>query len=228
MGDSDSETQPSMEFCLPDYILVPGSKPKPLSYIPKCPVLVFINGKSGGQLGGNLLKTYRSLLNKAQVFDLGEDAPDKVLHMLYGNLERLKSSGDEFASEIEKRLRLIVAGGDGTASWLLGVVSDLKLTHPPPVATVPLGTGNNLPFSFGWGKKNPETDVHSVKSFLGQVMVAKGMKIDSWHILMRMKAPEKDSCDPIAPLELPHSLHAVHRVSKTDSLNKKGSSLRNF
>lgn len=43
-----------------------------------------------------------------------------------------------------------VAGGDGTASWLLGVICDLKLEHPPPVATVPLGTGNNLPFSFGW------------------------------------------------------------------------------
>lgn len=47
-------------------------------------------------------------------------------------------------------LKIQVAGGDGTASWLLGVVSDLKLPHPPPIATVPLGTGNNLPFAFGW------------------------------------------------------------------------------
>lgn len=43
-----------------------------------------------------------------------------------------------------------VAGGDGTAGWLLGVVSDLKLRKPPSIATVPLGTGNNLPFAFGW------------------------------------------------------------------------------
>lgn len=36
---------------------------------------------------------------------------------------------------------------------------------------------------------------------------------------MRMKAPKEGSCDPIAPLELPHSLHAFHRVSQTDTLN---------
>lgn len=38
---------------------------------------------------------------------------------------------------------------------------------------------------------------------------------------MRMKTPkEGGSCDPVAPLELPHSLHAFHRVSPTDELNK--------
>ncbi|GKC43674.1 diacylglycerol kinase 5, partial [Tanacetum coccineum] len=46
--------------------------------------------------------------------------------------------------------RLQVAGGDGTAGWILGVISDLTLAQPPPVATVPLGTGNNLLFAFGW------------------------------------------------------------------------------
>jgi diacylglycerol kinase (ATP) len=38
-----------------------------------------------------------------------------------------------------------------------------------------------------------------------------------------MKTPkEGGSCDPVAPLELPHSLHAFHRVSPTDELNKEG------
>ena len=44
-----------------------------------------------------------------QVFDLGEKAPDKVLHQLYANLGKLKQSGDKSALEIEKRLRLIVS-----------------------------------------------------------------------------------------------------------------------
>ncbi|OVA06786.1 Diacylglycerol kinase [Macleaya cordata] len=223
MDDSGSESHLSeKEFYIPNYILVPDCAAESVSHIPECPLLVFINSKSGGQLGGDLLITYRGLLNKNQVFDLGKEAPDKVLRKIYVNFEKLKHSGDSFAAEIQKRLRIIVAGGDGTAGWLLGVISDLKLSHSPPVATVPLGTGNNLPFAFGWGKKNPGTDPQSVRSFLDQVMKAKEMKIDSWHIIMRMRAPKEGCCDPIAPLELPHSLHAFHRVSQTDSLNMEG------
>ncbi|MFS7889935.1 putative diacylglycerol kinase (ATP) [Helianthus anomalus] len=69
---------------------------------------------------------------------------------MYLTLENIKVNGDELAAKIEKQLRVIVAGGDGTAGWLLGVVSDLKLPCPPPIATVPLGTGNNLQFAFCW------------------------------------------------------------------------------
>ncbi|KAK6934341.1 Diacylglycerol kinase, accessory domain [Dillenia turbinata] len=210
------------DFCIPKYILVPDSEVKHVSDVPACPVLVFINSKSGGQLGGELLLTYRTLLNKQQVVDLGKSAPEEVLNNLYITLAKLRQSGDDLATEIQKRLRLIVAGGDGTASWLFGVVSDLKLPKPPPIATVPLGTGNNLPFSFGWGKKNPGTDCKSVELFLEQVKIAKEMKIDSWHILMRMKAPKEGSFDPVTPLELPHSMHAFHRVSRSDKLNMEG------
>ncbi|KAG6497812.1 hypothetical protein ZIOFF_045718 [Zingiber officinale] len=220
--DSPHSCLPLRDFYIPSYILVPESEREEVAEEPICPVIVFVNSRSGGQLGGDLIKTYRELLNKVQVFDLGEEAPDKVLYNLYANFEKLKSEGDRFANHIEKKLRLIVAGGDGTAGWLLGVVCDLKLVQPPPIATVPLGTGNNLPFSFGWGKKNPGTDHHSVKFFLNQVKEAKEMKIDSWHIVMRMKAPKEGTCDPIAPLELPHSLHAFQRVSSSDSLNMEG------
>ncbi|CAK8575538.1 unnamed protein product [Lathyrus sativus] len=210
-------------FKIPDYILVSDSKVENFHECdPVCPVLVFINSKSGGQLGGELLITYRALLNVKQVFDLGEHPPDKALRTIYANLESLKKRGDQFAMKIMERLKLIVAGGDGTAGWLLGVVCDLKLSHPPAIATVPLGTGNNLPFAFGWGKKNPGTDQRSVETFLNQVMKAKEMKIDNWHILMRMRTPKEGSCDPIPPLELPHSLHAFHRVSEADELNMNG------
>ncbi|MED6145612.1 Diacylglycerol kinase 5 [Stylosanthes scabra] len=226
---SSKDSNSLNNFKIPDYILVPDSKPesieaggKDLDSAPKCPVLVFINSRSGGQLGGELLKTYTTLLNDKQVFDLGENTPDKVLHSIYARLENLKLQGDQFATKIMERLRLIVAGGDGTAGWLLGVVCDLTLSHPPPIATVPLGTGNNLPFAFGWGKRNPGTDQISVEQFLDQVMKAKEMTIDNWHIVMRMRAPKQGSCDPIPPLELPHSLHAFQRVSAGDELSVEG------
>ncbi|PON81916.1 Diacylglycerol kinase [Trema orientale] len=221
MADSDSKAEFLKEFLIPNYILKPEPKGQ-ICHKPKCPVIIFINSRSGGQLGGDLFKTYRSVLNKNQVLDLGEEAPDEALRRVYVNLQRLKSEGDEFAKHIEEKLRLIVAGGDGTAGWLLGVVSDLKLSHPPPIATVPLGTGNNLPFAFGWGKRNPGTDSNAVEAFLDQVLKAKEMKIDSWHIMMRMRAPKEGPCDPIPPLELPHSLHAFQRVSETDELNLEG------
>ncbi|KAI3717872.1 hypothetical protein L1987_69776 [Smallanthus sonchifolius] len=212
----DSEDDGLKDFRIPDYIFLSESEVKKPSHVPASPVIVFVNSRSGGQLGGELLISYQTLLNNNQVFDLSENAPNKVLHQLYFNIEKLKRDGDSLAPEIQRRLRIIVAGGDGTAGWILGVISDLNLAQPPPVATVPLGTGNNLPFAFGWGKKNPGTDPESVKMFLDQVRNAKEMKVDSWHVLMRMKVPrEEGTRDPIPPLELPHSLHE-------DALDEEG------
>lgn len=44
-----------------------------------------------------------------QVFELGEEAPDRVLRRVFLNLERLKQNGDEFAPKLEKKLRIIVS-----------------------------------------------------------------------------------------------------------------------
>lgn len=52
---------------IPDYILLPESETVKGCHVPSCPVIVFINTKSGGQLGGELLHAYCSLLNRNQV-----------------------------------------------------------------------------------------------------------------------------------------------------------------
>lgn len=64
MGDKADEKL--KDFYIPDYVLVGGSMPN-IKVAPSCPVIVFVNGASGGQLGGELLHTYRALLNENQV-----------------------------------------------------------------------------------------------------------------------------------------------------------------
>lgn len=49
------------------------------------------------------------------------------------------------------RLRILAAGGDGTVAWILKTVRELQLEPAPAVAVMPLGTGNDLSLSFGWG-----------------------------------------------------------------------------
>jgi len=108
-GSCPSSCGPLTEYYIPDYILKPDSEPVIIDNAPCCPVVVFINSRSGGQLGSSLIKTYRELLNEAQVFDLSEESPDKVLHRLYCNFEKLKCNGDLLAIQVQKSLRLIVS-----------------------------------------------------------------------------------------------------------------------
>lgn len=67
MASHDSEFLKN--FWIPNHILVSDSKvdDEIEGDGPKCPVLVFVNSKSGGQLGGELLKTYRAVLKDKQV-----------------------------------------------------------------------------------------------------------------------------------------------------------------
>lgn len=55
------------KFYLPSSILEQGTEVPCWPCKPECPVVVFINSRSGGQLGGELLITYRSILNEKQV-----------------------------------------------------------------------------------------------------------------------------------------------------------------
>lgn len=52
------------------------------------------------------------IMNKFQVFDLGEEAPDGVLHRVFLNFEKLKLSGDEFVPKIKEKLRIIVSSSN--------------------------------------------------------------------------------------------------------------------
>ena len=94
------------------------------------PLLVFINGKSGGNQGVELLSAFRNHLNPHQVYDLTQCGPIPGL----------------YAFRHLKKFRILIGGGDGTFSWVLAALTEIKESlqcQNPPSALLPLGTGTS-------------------------------------------------------------------------------------
>lgn len=189
------------------------------SDIPKCPVFVFVDLKME-HFAVRLLEEFRYQLNQEQVIAVLDESfvnrqkvrteePEKVLKEFYGILEKLKSEEHRFADEIKKKMTIIIVGGDVFANWFLGVICDLKLPDSPSIVPIALGTKSNIASSLGW---EFDADKVPVNMILGTVLDnAKQMKMDSWHILMKMKTTSHQ--------EIPYCLHLFHQVHETDMDN---------
>ncbi|ELR60812.1 Diacylglycerol kinase theta, partial [Bos mutus] len=136
---------------------------------PDCrPLLVFVNPRSGGLKGRNLLCSFRKLLNPHQVFELTNGGPLPGFHVF----SRVPC------------FRVLVCGGDGTVGWVLAALEDLRhhLACPEPaVAILPLGTGNDLGRVLRWGAGYSGEDPFSV---LLSVDEADAVLVDRWTILL--------------------------------------------
>ncbi|MDA8162504.1 MAG: diacylglycerol kinase family protein [Desulfobacteraceae bacterium] len=53
-------------------------------------------------------------------------------------------------SLVNSKKLIVIAGGDGTVSAIVSILS--KLVNPPPFAILPLGTGNDIAKDIGWWK----------------------------------------------------------------------------
>ncbi|ERN07210.1 diacylglycerol kinase 7 [Amborella trichopoda] len=168
---------------------------------PVSPMVVFVNSRSGGRHGPILKGRLQELMSEEQVFDLAVVKPLDFVKYGLLCLEKLASHGDFCAEETRERLRVMVAGGDGTVGWVLGSVAELYLENRkpiPPVGIIPLGTGNDLSRSFGWGGSFPFAWRSAVKRSLYKAATGPICRLDSWQVTVSMPHGEN--------VELPHSL----------------------
>ncbi|XDV37584.1 hypothetical protein PO909_007162 [Leuciscus waleckii] len=133
-----------------------------------CPLLVFVNPKSGGLKGREILYSFRKLLNPHQVFELTSGGPLPGLHTFRD----------------VPHFRILVCGGDGTVGWVLGVLESIRhkiACSEPAISIIPLGTGNDLARVLRWGAGYSGEDPFNI---LVSVDEAELVKIDRWTILL--------------------------------------------
>ncbi|KAH7846483.1 hypothetical protein Vadar_014516 [Vaccinium darrowii] len=171
-------------------------------------IVVFINSKSGGRAGPELKARLQELMGQEQVFDLQSVKPHEFVNYGLGCLEKLAELGDSCAKETREKLRVVVAGGDGTVGWVLGCLGELHKQERgpvPPTAIIPLGTGNDLSRSFGWGGSLPFNWRAATKRTLDKASTGPTCLLDSWNVSISM--PAQEVVDP------PHSLKSVEGCS---------------
>uniref|UniRef100_A0A8B9GQ78 Diacylglycerol kinase n=1 Tax=Astyanax mexicanus TaxID=7994 RepID=A0A8B9GQ78_ASTMX len=139
------------------------------------PLLVLANTRSGNNMGEVLLGEFRTLLNPVQVFDLSEIQPAKALQLC-----TLLPPGS---------VRVLVCGGDGTVGWVLDAIDTMKLKGQdqfiPRVTILPLGTGNDLSNSLGWG--SGYAGEIPVEQVIRNVLDAELVKMDRWKVQVASK-----------------------------------------
>ncbi|KAG4942592.1 hypothetical protein AAZX31_17G065100 [Glycine max] len=175
---------------------------------PLCPMVVFINPRSGGRHGPALKERLQQLMSEEQVFDLSDVKPHEFVRYGLSCLEMLAGLGDSCAKETRERIRVMVAGGDGTVGWVLGCLTELRTQgrEPvPPVGIIPLGTGNDLSRSFHWGGSFPFAWRSAIKRTLQRASNGTVNRLDSWRVSLSM--PEG------TPVVLPHCFKHTEEFS---------------
>lgn len=153
-------------------------------------LLCLVNPKSGGKQGELVMNRLLGIFHAEQVVDLTKCNP--------------KDAIEKFSTAVP-RYRILVCGGDGTIGWVLNSIQNVYMKRPttnyssadeaneitvdssnvwmPPVAVLPIGTGNDLSKSLGWGDCFDNGSLSSsLPSMLEKIVHAEEVPIDRWQV----------------------------------------------
>lgn len=114
------------------------------------------------------------------LFILNSYSGNRTIHTLRAKIERWATErgiayqirmlplqkNEELFNSVESYSLLIIGGGDGTISSTVGKLATLKDVKIPPLAFIPLGTGNDLCRELGllkcWSNNSPESYLDAI------------------------------------------------------------------